>query len=68
MQSMGPNRQLTSRVLLELVPLLITEIWRVAVAPAVKSPQSILVRSWFEPTAVTFTPIAIIRPEEPILP
>jgi hypothetical protein len=48
--------------------LLITQIWRVAVAPAVKSPQSILVRSVFEPTAATFTPMAIIRPEEPILP
>ena len=48
-------------------PLLITHIWRVAVAPAVRSPQSIFVRSWFEPTAVTFTPMAIIRPEEPIL-
>ena len=68
MQSMGPSHQLTSRVLLELVPLLITEIWRVAVAPAVKSPQSILVRSWFEPTAVTFTPIAIIRPRSLFCP
>jgi hypothetical protein len=51
-----------------IVPLLMTEIWRVAIVPAVKSPQSIFVRSWFEPTAVTFTPIAIIRPEKPLLP
>ena len=48
--------------------MLITQIWHAALAPAVRSPQSIFVKSWFEPTADTFTPNAIIRPEEPILP